>query len=109
MIDHVKQNDLTTILYTASIVLNNDRFLSGGDLNYLLTVGILRYLKKVGISYEHQQLIFNSLFDVRELFDRKEDKIRGALLCCAIEFNRRQMQKYEDLKIKDNGDVYREN
>lgn len=61
-----------------------------GELNYLLTLVILDYLRENKLCY------------------RTINDITGALVCCQQEFQRRVTNKYEDSKIKSNGDVYPE-
>ncbi len=58
-----------------------------GELNYLLTMTCLSYLKG------------------REGYRFYNDVI-GALECCKLEMYRRAVAPYEDQKIKENGDVY---
>ena len=59
-----------------------------GDLNYLITKMLLRYLEQKGSSYQ-------TINDVV-----------GALEGAKMEFYRRVAAPYEDKKIKENGDVY---
>ncbi len=59
-----------------------------GELNYVLTRVILKYLENRGRSYSTM------------------NDIIGALGACGLEFNRRVVAPYEDQKIKENGDVY---
>jgi len=61
---------------------------SPGDLNYLFTLLIKRYLEHNGMGYGHC------------------NDVIGALECCKLELYRRKVAPYEDLKIKENGDVY---
>jgi hypothetical protein len=60
---------------------------SAGELNYVLTKTILKYL---GDAYDYQRI----------------NDVVGALECCKLEFNRRIVIPYEDTKIEANGDVY---
>ena len=62
-----------------------------GELNYLLTYHILRYLNSMGLCYQ------------------TINDIVGALKCCSDEFYRRIVVPYEDKKIEMNGDVYEKN
>lgn len=62
-----------------------------GDLNYLLTKTIIRYLCSNG------QINYTKLNDVM-----------GALEGCKAEFYRRAVVPYEEGKIEANGDVYGE-
>lgn len=58
-----------------------------GGLNYLITVIVKRYLKEKGLKYWRLALI------------------TGTLECCIKELYRRVGSFYEDIKIKENGDV----
>jgi hypothetical protein len=72
----------------AAILFTNE--LSGpgmaGDLNYTIT----RLIKLV--------------YDGKECY-QTYNEIVGVLECCKMEMYRRAISKYEDLKIKENGDV----
>jgi len=60
-----------------------------GSLNYVFTSFIKAYIeRKGGPSYT----VYNEVI--------------GVLECCKLEFYRRLVADYEDLKIKENGDVY---
>ncbi len=59
-----------------------------GELNYMLTQQVLRYLYHHGLQYV-------TLSD-----------IMGAFEGAKLEFYRRVVAPYEDRKIKENGDVY---
>lgn len=59
-----------------------------GDLNYLLTMIVLRYLKAHGSRYQ----VINDIV--------------GAFEGAKLEFYRRFAGPYEDTKIISNGDVY---
>ena len=61
---------------------------TAGELNFVLTRLVLRYLRLKGKSYA----TFNDIV--------------GALEQAKDEFQRRVVHSYEDLKIKENGDVY---
>lgn len=63
--------------------------LSSGELNYLLTVTIETYLYNHGMSY------------------RTINDIMGAMEGSKLEFYRRIVIPYENLKIAENGDVYK--
>lgn len=65
-----------------------ERGLSNGELNFLLTKLCLMYLDRHGESY-------NTISDVVK-----------ALECCKLEFYRRVAAVYESDKIALNGDVY---
>lgn len=60
--------------------------LNAGEVNYIVT-----------------RLINNSL--KFELSYAKINEMIGALECCKLELYRRTAAPYEDMKIKDNGDV----
>lgn len=59
-----------------------------GDLNYVLTCICKGYLSKFGMI---KYAMLNT--------------IMGVLECCKLEFYRRICSPYEDIKIKENGDV----
>lgn len=59
-----------------------------GELNYELTMLCLEYLAQNGKCYATM------------------NDIVGALDSCKMEFYRRVVEPYEDVKIKENGDVY---
>lgn len=59
-----------------------------GELNYMFTKTIIKYIKNNGESYQ----IYNEII--------------GALECCKLEIYRRLIAKYEEQKIKQNGDVF---
>jgi hypothetical protein len=61
---------------------------SAGELNYMITTLIQEYI------FEH-----------KESYQTYNDVI-GVLECAKLELYRRKISKYEDLKIKENGDVY---
>lgn len=59
-----------------------------GELNFVFTVSIIKYLNQVGESYT----TINAAI--------------GALECAKMELYRRQAVPYEKIKIEENGDVY---
>jgi hypothetical protein len=61
---------------------------TAGELNYAITLLLLDFITKHGKSYQ----TFND--------------ITGAIENCKLEFYRRVVAPYEDIKIQDNGDVY---
>lgn len=68
--------------------LNNDISFTGpGDLNYVISSTLIRYLELKGLSYQ-------SINDCL-----------GALEGAKLEFYRRVAAPYEDKKIKENGDL----
>jgi len=60
---------------------------NAGDLNYLITTQLIRF-------WERDKRYLTICI------------IIGTLVCAAFEFYRRVAAKYEDEKIKQNGDVY---
>ena len=60
---------------------------SAGDLNYCITVLVHEYVKAHGLSYT----VMNDCI--------------GVLDAAKMEFNRRIVAPYEDLKIAQNGDI----
>jgi len=60
---------------------------TAGELNYLLTVTALEYIREKGESYQ----AFNDVL--------------GALEGCKLELYRRRIAPYEDFKMEVNGDV----
>lgn len=60
---------------------------NGGELNFLIYSLMKDYIKDNGLSYK----VIN--------------EIVGSLECCKLELYRRMAAPYEDLKIKENGDV----
>lgn len=69
------------------LMLNSELPNSPGDLNYRLTMEVLRFLGDAP-NYER----FNAVV--------------GALECCKLELYRKMVAPYEDTKIEANGDVY---
>jgi hypothetical protein len=67
------------------VTMNN-----AGELNYELTLKIISYLEQHGLCYQ-------TLND-----------IVGALEGAKVEFCRRVVAPYENIKIKENGDIYSE-
>jgi len=61
---------------------------TSGELNYFITCVILDYFKRNGGRYE------------------QINDVLGALEGAKLEFYRRRVGPYEDLKLKENGDVY---
>ena len=61
---------------------------TAGELNYLITTLCKDYLLNQGESYQH----YNDII--------------GALEGAKMELYRRKIADYEDLKIKENGDVF---
>ena len=71
-----------------SLVVSGHDMANAGELNFILTRILNRYIEQKGLSYS----IINDLV--------------GALEGCKLEFYRRVAVPYEDQKIIDNGDVY---
>lgn len=61
---------------------------NGGDLQYILAVGIKEYLKNNGLNYQKCQDII------------------GALEGAKLEFYRKVLAPYEEKKIEENGGIY---
>lgn len=61
---------------------------TAGELNYCLTMTCLNFLNNTEGKYNDYNTIV------------------GALESCKLEFYRRGVARYEDKKIKENGDVY---
>lgn len=62
--------------------------LSEGDLNYIISKEIDKYLSNKGLCYAHI------------------NEVIGVLECAKLELYRRIAAPYEDQKINENGDVY---
>lgn len=65
---------------------DNSRHFSVGDLNYIISS------------------IVWALFDTNQSYTRGNELV-GVLECVKQEFIRRRLNQYEDLKIKENGDL----
>ena len=79
--------------FNESLKQISDNILSIGDLNYCFSTIISNYLEDVkniekSVGYYH----YNQLI--------------GVLECAKLELYRRLAAPYEDIKIKENGDVY---
>lgn len=61
---------------------------NSGELNYAFTLIANKYIEERGLKYANM------------------NDVIGALEGAKMEFNRRVMVSYEDIKIKENGDVY---
>ena len=110
IIDDSSYNTLGEKLHGIVYHINKNEF-SSGDMNYMLTVSCLYYLTKTEGRYADHQDVLDQLFEAREnirpisvMLDTR--KLRGALLCCALEFYRRKVAPYEQSCIEKNGDVY---
>jgi hypothetical protein len=61
-----------------------------GELNFTITSLCVEYLEQKGLNYAHI------------------NEVVGVLECAKLEMYRRVASPYEDKKIKNNGDVYRD-
>lgn len=71
----------------AMILLMQEKELTNGDLNYIITRLLHNQLKLHGTNYE------------------RLNGLTGVLECAKLELYRRVVSPYEDLKISENGDV----
>ncbi len=62
--------------------------INAGELNYVITSILLDYLSAKGAGYNWK------------------NEVVGVLECVKLELYRREIAPYEELKIKQNGDVY---
>jgi hypothetical protein len=69
-------------------LLRTDALTEPGHLNYVLFALVRRYLSEYGQDYETLR------------------NIRAELLECHTEIGRRLLADYEDLKMRENGDVW---
>lgn len=81
-------NERRKALWSESIVDYDNNIHSAGELNYSLATQLNMYLKHHGEKYS----TYNDII--------------GALECLKLEVYRRLAAKYEDKKIKENGDVF---
>jgi uncharacterized protein DUF6899 len=65
-----------------------------GELNYVITLQLIRYLNKKADAGK-KPVGYTEL-----------NEVIGVLEACKLEFYRRIVTPYENLKIKQNGDVY---
>jgi hypothetical protein len=89
-LDKEGESNMPYIKEDARVALGHERGRlpeNAGELNYALTQVVLTYLGKD----------FN--------YQRINDAV-GALECCKLELYRRLAAPYEDVKIKENGDIY---
>lgn len=82
---YIKQEDRK---YFREFLKNIPYIPSGGFLNYVITKICLKCIKDNGESY------------------KTYNDVVGALECCRQELYRRKIAPHEDIKIKENGDVY---
>jgi len=83
MSPYIKKEDRLRLVNALNVVP-----LTVGELNYLFTKISLHYLANKGEKYQ----TYNDII--------------GALEGCKLELYRRKISKYEDKKIKENGDVF---
>lgn len=83
-----RAGDFNTVLEIDQIKELTRKIENCGELNYTISIICKEYFKKNGGRY--QQI----------------NDIIGALEGCKLEYYRRSVSKYEDEKIKENGDVY---
>jgi hypothetical protein len=81
---YIKKERRREILVAGTVSLPE----TAGELNFLVTTLLLDYVTKHGIGYQ----TFND--------------VMGVLECAKQEFYRRKVAPYEDIKVKENGDVY---
>ena len=84
---YVKDDDRRAVDDALSDV--SEAVASAGMLNYAVTMLCLKYLAHVGTNYAGL------------------NEVVGVLECAKQEFYRRACAPYEDVKIKENGDVYK--
>jgi len=65
-----------------------DKIDNAGQMNYVVTMLVINYLKRKGLCYQHI------------------NDVIGALEGSKLELYRRVAADYEDTKIESNGDVY---
>jgi hypothetical protein len=82
---YIKDREKYSLLLS---VMKDIKIDNPGELNYLITKLLVRYLNIHAESYK----TYNDMV--------------GALECAKLELVRRKINKYEDLKIQENGDVY---
>jgi len=82
---YIKQEDKEKF---RDMITKIPEFSSSGELNYILTSICLRYIKQKGCRYA----LLNDVI--------------GALQCVILEFYRRLVSPYENLKKCQNGEVY---
>jgi len=79
---------------------------SVGELNYFITKICHGYLMKLGmIKYQRINDIVGAISVVEKQINNDNIDVLGALECAKLEFYRRLVAVYEDVKIRENGDV----
>lgn len=81
-----KEIDRITFLLLDKLPGDNSRYFSVGELNYIVSS------------------IVWALFEANPSYTRGNELV-GVLECIKQEFIRRKLNDYEDLKIKENGDI----
>lgn len=84
---YIKQSERTELNELWKVLNKVWVEVSVGSLNFILTKICKAYVISKGAKYS----TYNDVI--------------GALECCKLEFTRRNINPYEDIKIKENGDV----
>lgn len=87
-IDQSKRKKISFVLENSHKQIESEYIDCAGDLNYAFTILAIDYIKRKGLNYQNI------------------NDILGALDGASKEFYRRVVEKYENEKIKINGDVY---
>ena len=85
-LDDEKKNKFTEVLVNLESILEFENF--EGELNYIISQLANLYLLNQGVCYKNLNTII------------------GSIECSKIEIYRRVAAPYEDIKIKENGDVF---
>lgn len=93
---YIKQERRGQIIHTDDVFgdgeiftsINLDTINNPGEMNYAITEMMKNYLERKGVSYTNM------------------NEVIGVLECAKLELYRRMTAPYEDVKIKENGDVY---
>lgn len=85
---YIKHDDQTRLFPVENALTEEVTIETPGELNYLVTLCVLRYMETHKLNYQ------------------TVNDIMGALDGASKEFYRRVAIPYEDRKISDNGDVY---
>lgn len=83
---YIKESDRERLQHGYDI----DEIITAGELNYVITIILKKYINRKGECYQ----TYNDIV--------------GALENCKQECYRRMIAPYEDIKIKENGDVHGE-
>lgn len=86
---YIKQCDRDNIVDDTGyrVTIESNKITNAGELQYAIAVMIKSYLERKGLNYQNC------------------NDIMGALAGAQMEFYRRTVAPYEDLKIKENGDI----